>query len=306
MMRYNRLNGLTFFAFQTGFHRVSQSVTNSCFLCSPFITYKPIVSFVDSVTQRGLQKSIQVEVLTDLSTRHLIDGVTDVAALCYLQESIANVRITYLPRLHAKVYIADDSLAIIASANYTDGGATANFEYGVRTRKPAEVNRVRRDMRVYANLGSEVSPSKLHDLRDRIDPLRELVRDEKRNINLVLREASKELREFTQRDSIIHQTEDDLIRIRVEKRSINAIFTDTILYLLADGPLSTADLHKQIQQIHIDLCDDAIDRVIDGVHYGKKWKHQVRNAQVGLRRAGHIFLDAETGLWQLDSETKKQ
>jgi hypothetical protein len=45
------------------------------------------------------------------------------------------------------------------------------------------------------------------------------------------------------------------------------------------------------------LCDDEVDRVIDGRHFGKKWKHAVRTAQQHLRRKGLIALEGE--LWRL-------
>lgn len=295
--------------FQSAFEDFAQSATASCLLCSPYITRKPVTALVESITQRGLEQTIHVHVLTDLSARHLLDGVTDVGALRFLHESIAHVTITYLPRLHAKVYVADDALALITSANYTEGGSVTNFEYGIRTRDRKAIAQVRHDISAYATLGSEVSSARLNGLQERVARLRESVREEKRVLNRALREASQELREFNQHgerhgtlaELLTRQTENELIRIRVEKRSINAIFAETILYLLEKRPLTTPDLHTQIRQIHADLCDDTIDRVIDGVHYGKKWKHQVRNAQVGLRRASRIILDEETNCWQLAS-----
>ena len=43
---------------------------------------------------------------------------------------------------------------------------------------------------------------------------------------------------------------------------------------------------------------DGVDRVIYGVHFGKKWKHHVRNAQQQLRRQGRIMRLAD-GRWAL-------
>jgi len=99
--------------------------------------------------------------------------------------------------------------------------------------------------------------------------------------------------------------EDNLIRIRVEGRSVNAIFSRTLLYLLSSSPMTTIQLNMLVQQINPDLCDDTLDRVIDGVHYGKKWKHQVRGAQVSLARQGRIAYDKATRLWQITEESIK-
>jgi hypothetical protein len=52
-------------------------------------------------------------------------------------------------------------------------------------------------------------------------------------------------------------------------------------------------LHPLIQQLHPDICDDSIDRVIDGVHFGKRWKHHVRSAQSHLKADGKIRTDGE-------------
>jgi hypothetical protein len=54
--------------------------------------------------------------------------------------------------------------------------------------------------------------------------------------------------------------------------------------------MPTAELHPLIQRIHPDLCDDSVDRVIDGKHFGKKWKHAVRTAQQHLKKIGKVEL----------------
>ncbi|RKY39994.1 MAG: hypothetical protein DRP75_00335 [Candidatus Omnitrophota bacterium] len=82
------------------------------------------------------------------------------------------------------------------------------------------------------------------------------------------------------------------------RKNTNAIFSKTILDLLKErGPLSTEQIHPLIQAIHPDICDDSIDRVIDGQHFGKKWKHLVRGAQQSLKRRGLIFL--KNNKWHL-------
>jgi hypothetical protein len=93
----------------------------------------------------------------------------------------------------------------------------------------------------------------------------------------------------------------EFLRARTGGRTAHAIFADAILHLLASDPMSTPDLNRRIQQIHPDLCDDTVDRVIDGQHFGKKWKHGVRTAQVYLRRAGRIA--RANNLWQLVEST---
>ncbi|MFQ6007779.1 MAG: hypothetical protein ACE5K8_02400, partial [Candidatus Zixiibacteriota bacterium] len=75
-------------------------------------------------------------------------------------------------------------------------------------------------------------------------------------------------------DKILHRAHGEVLRARAAGRAPHAIFAEAILYLLRIGPATTEELHAKIQAIHPDLCDDSIDRVIDGRHFGKKWKHK--------------------------------
>jgi hypothetical protein len=43
--------------------------------------------------------------------------------------------------------------------------------------------------------------------------------------------------------------------------------------------------------------------MIDGVNFGKKWKHQVRTAQQHLKRQGEISFDGER--WSLHRPRKE-
>jgi hypothetical protein len=42
-----------------------------------------------------------------------------------------------------------------------------------------------------------------------------------------------------------------------------------------------------------DLCDDAVELLINGQRFGKRWKHAVRNAQQYLKRSGKIAVKGE-------------
>ncbi len=90
----------------------------------------------------------------------------------------------------------------------------------------------------------------------------------------------------------VDATKLELLKAHAKGKTTHGIFCDTIRYLFEQhGPLSTAALHPSIQQLQPDLCDDSIDRVIDGVHFGKKWKHYVRNSQQALKRQGAVAYD---------------
>jgi len=71
-----------------------------------------------------------------------------------LVQDFPATKVRFLPSLHAKVYIADDTEAVVTSANMTDSGLAHNFEYGVRFSEPSVVRQIRQDVEAYALLGS--------------------------------------------------------------------------------------------------------------------------------------------------------
>ncbi len=193
--------------------------------------------------------------------------------------------VTYLPGLHAKVYVADARTAIVTSGNLTTAGINANYEYGVLMRDSPLVATVKEDITRYALLGSKVSFETLEALASATEDLKIVQQRATRSISANLRT------EFEARTA---QARLELLRIRAQGKTTHGIFSDTILYLLEQkGPLTTAALHPFVQQIHPDLCDNSIDRVIGEVHFGKRWKHYVRNAQQSLKRQGLIEYDGK-------------
>ena len=275
--------------FRDTFSALGESITASCLICSPYISQGPVRTLVSALTERG-RRDASVHILTDISLPNIVGGASDLTALLYLQEHLPNVRVSYLPRVHAKVYVVDREYAVIGSANWTEGGAARNYEYAVRVKEPSVVERIHADISDYAALGGTATAQALRALAEQTGPLRELASQNRR----ALRTAIAALDAQREREA-----QEKLIRIRVAGRSLNAIFCDTIRYLLRQAPLTTADLNARIQQTHPDLCDDTEDRVIDGVHYGKKWKHAVRGAQVTLRRGGEIVYDPPSRLYCL-------
>ncbi len=273
--------------FSPAFKTFADDIATDCFICSPYITSEPVRMLVDTMTRKKLSGNVTINVLTDISYRTLAQGSTETSALLYLFDNHPKVRITYLPAIHAKVYIANQSWAIITSANFTRGGGAMNVEYGVKIRDRKIVRRIRRDMNEYRKLGVDITRDDLEDIHARVEEIRKSIATEQRAIAHVISTHS----------AAQHRIEDDLIRMRVKRRSVNAIFSETLLYLLSKRPATTQALHEHVRAIHRDLCDDDSDRMIDGRSFGKLWKHQVRSSQVSLRRAGSIGYDKRTRLW---------
>ncbi len=267
------------------------SAERSLCIAVPFIT-RPGVEIVQSSLSSQMREQGEIQVLTCLDVLSICQGTCDPLALRSLLEGMPSSTLTHLPRLHAKVYVADDRAAIVTSGNLTTGGLVTNFEYGVALNESSLVRKVKNDIVDYASLGAVLGDEQLASFCEASDRVREAFRKQTASV------AKRFRAEFEKQARI---AEDQLIRLRVSGGARHTVFAKTVLYLLKrHGPLKTIEQHPLIQAIHPDLCDDSIDRVIDGQHFGKKWKHAVRTAQQQLKAAGLIEL-GQDGRWVLTS-----
>lgn len=257
-------------------------------LVSPFIKLSKTEQVLSHLRKRRILNSVHVMVLTDLRPESALNGATDLEALVQLGNALPKFDLTHLPSLHAKVYVADLSMAIITSGNLTDSGISRNLEYGVVSSDETLVEEIRQDFESYARLGAKVSSEDVTVLLDEMRELKDLFKKTEQTIRVRARQAFKEK---------LEATHIRLLRHRAKGKTTHAILTETILFLLARGPLRTIELHPLIQCLHPDICDDSVDRIIDGVHFGKKWKHHVRNAQQYLKGEGRIRYERER--WSL-------
>jgi hypothetical protein len=240
--------------------------------------------FTDVFRERG-----SITFITDLSPANVCQKSTDPRALRQLREHAVSTTIRHLPGVHAKVYIADADFAIVGSANLTAGGLYRNFEYGLELRSDPITRRIKQDILEYGALGAEVLPEQLDAYCEAADDLQSLFDAQRRSIRHEIRRRFEES---------LRSAQDTLIRLRLAGGPVHTVFARTIDYLLRSrGSMTTETLHPLIKSIHPDLCDDSVDRVIDGKRFGKKWKHAVRTAQQQLKKRGVVCYD--DGLWRL-------
>lgn len=258
-------------------------------ISSPYIGRGPCNRILEIKSSNEEPDQLSILLPPDLSRDTLLRGATDVFAICDMADRFQHAEIRVLPSIHAKVYVVDDKLAVVTSVNMTDGGLLRNFEYGVKVDDRNLVLRIKRDVTEYAALGTRIDKAKLKFLSQISSELNGIRAKAERSIKSRLRsEFKRRLRNF----------DEEIIRARAAGRAPHAIFAEAILYLLVYRPISTADMHPLIQRIHPDLCDDSVDRAIDGKHFGgEKWKHVVRTAQQHLKKTGQIEL--KEGLWYL-------
>lgn len=275
--------------FENDFSLLLKEAKNELTISSPFINVEGVKILSSAVKNTN---NLKLHLLTNLSVRNIFEDVTQPTALLEFYDIFEDVTISSLNKLHSKVYVVDNDFAVVTSANLTSGGLLRNYEYGILVDDRTTVTNIRKDILDYSSLGNILDKDlliKIHRESKKIDRIK--FEKEKRIKNSALSKLLKQSEK---------NLEVELLKNRIkEGKTINSIFSETILYLLKKkGALSTIELNPLIQSIHSDICDDSIDRIINGQHFGRKWKHSVRNAQQALKSRNIIFLKGD-GRWYL-------
>lgn len=267
--------------------KVISSAENSLLVASPYIKTAE-AEWVIRTVQLERRGTLQATFLTDVRSDSVLSGGLDVEALLLLATRFSQSLVVTLPRLHAKVYVADTRMALIASANLSPSGLDTNFEYGVCLDDLRDVQQVREDLDAYTRLGSALDQ---HALKELLDVAAEVTESFRR---VQQAEKGKLKRVFDQQLKKANQA---FLSAQVGRRTATSLFSEAILYALTSAPLPTRELHPRIQKLLPDLCDDSVELVINGERFGKRWKHAVRNAQQALKRSGKIEFDGHA--WRL-------
>lgn len=264
---------------RSGFDELVRGTSHSLMIAAPFIK----LDEARWVTSRlKADPAVTVKILTDFRADSIVNSSLDIEALRVFAQCSEGSEVISVPRLHAKVYVSDDRAAVVTSANLTQSGLEFNVEYGVRLQDQSLVRKVLDDMNGVARLGSRVPVSVLEQLA----PIEQSLRTD---FAQLMRTARADIKRRFNRQ--YRAATEALIATQIGTRSSNSVFSEAIKYILARRSVSTAELNPLVQRLLPDLCDDSVELVINGERYGKRWKHQVRNAQQGLKRAGLISFD---------------
>jgi len=273
---------------------VVQSASEELLIAAPYIKRLEANWVCDQLGGKRFEQQCRLRVLTDIRSDSILTGFLDVDALELFHKRHRQTEVVSLPRLHAKVYIADTSRALVTSANLTPAGLDQNFEYGVSFEDSELVRKLKSDLEAYARLGNILSGTELQSLLEVAQKL-------KKEYEELTKSTSRKLKaDF---DRTLRQARTQFLSTQVGNRSAQSLFAEAILYALDHGPLTTEQLHPQVQTLLPDLCDDSVVLVINGERFGKRWKHAVRNAQQYLKRSGRIALDGEK--WTVVQPAKK-
>lgn len=265
---------------RAGLIEVLNRTHDDLLLASPYVKVNEMDWVLSQLSKRRIQLR-RIRLVTDIRAENVLSGSLDLEALELLMDGEPNAQVINLPRLHAKVYVADATFALVTSANLTRPGLDSNYEYGIGLDDPADVEVVRDDIELYSRLGNAVSRDVVSTLKAAADE----VRDEYVKLKA---EAVKKLRQKARK--ALETVDARFLQAQVGNKTAHSLFAEAIRYCLTKRPSSTRDLHEQVRALLPDLCDDSRDMVVNGQHFGKKWKHVVRTAQVFLRRKGVIKL----------------
>lgn len=271
---------------------VIHSASEELLIASPYIKETEARWVCDQLGDTGCPRPCMVRVLTDIRSDSILTGSLDLEALEIFRKRHGQAQIVSLPRLHAKVYVADTRRALVTSANLTPSGLDGNFEYGVSLEDPILVQQVRRDLENYVQVGNVLTGVEVASLVGVANNLKD-------EYERVSKATSGKLK--SRFNEALRHAQRQFLSAQVGKRTAHGLFADAMIYLLSAQSLSTEELHPKIAQLLPDLCSDDTELVINGQKFGKQWKHTVRNAQVFLRRAGRIVL--KDGRWTLAKPT---
>ncbi len=186
---------------------------------------------------------------------------------------------------------ADEHTAIVTSTNLTNGGLCRNPELGVDITDPDGVRDIADDLREHGNLGVLVPADDLAEL----EALAHQARLSQATINSAVPISVKAVR-----NAIRDDMNERLVKLRTAGEkfasdpngSITSQFAEAVLSVLrTHGPMPTSQLSPLVKNLKPERCDDEVDRVIGDRTFGKRWKHDIRNAQQQLKRDGSIVLD---------------
>ena len=207
---------------RSALQELAAQATKEFVIAAPFIRTTEASWLCDQ-----FQPSTQVKVLTNINSQSVLAGSLEIEALLRFSTRSQMTSVITLPRLHAKVFIADESAAVVTSANLTGGGLDYNYEYGIRTRDRETVRKIRRDLETYARLGSHV-PGPL------LESLAEVGRTLREEQDRIAQAAPEKMRRAF--DARIREARIEFLSAQIGSRSANQIFGEAILLVLAHDP----------------------------------------------------------------------
>ena len=264
---------------------IATCASRSILIVAPFIKYDEAVWFC-----KQIRPDIEIITLANINSDAVSTSALDLEALHYLAGASPTAKIIALPNLHAKVFVADETAAIVTSGNLTRSALDRNLEYGVLIKQPDMIRTIRKDMLSFARLGSRVDADTIAELT----PLGEDLRQARANLTSNATSFAK--RRF---NKLVYQTKLAFASAQVGNRSAHMVFGEAIQFVLSKEPQTTKVIQQEVSHLMPDLCDDDEYFFIKGERYGRVWKRRMRHAQLHLKRRGIVTYNVRTKTWEL-------
>lgn len=191
-------------------------------ISSPYLSNTGIKFIIDNLNP-AFREIGHVSLITDLSPMNIYHGATDPKSIKLLMQSIEKVHLWHLPSLHAKVYISDDTDAIVTSGNLTSGGLFRNFEYGVTLTEERTVRLIKNDIRLFSELGAKISYEDIIEYCYVSDEIKKTYTQKEETTEKTISAKFKK---------IIEQANDKLIKLRLAEGAPHTVFEKTIDLIL--------------------------------------------------------------------------
>lgn len=105
-----------------------------------FLVASPFVNQALVALSRSLSANVERTLVTRMVLGDFAVGASSLAAVCAMAKEGTSIK--RLDSLHAKVYVFDDQVALVSSANATQSGFSRNWECGLAVHDPEVVRKV--------------------------------------------------------------------------------------------------------------------------------------------------------------------
>ena len=137
-------------------------------LVAPFIKKHPLQRISKLLSGLPFDSQPKITILTNMNRKSLLDNTLEISSLVKFVDEVQTVCVKSLSTLHAKIYLADKSKAIVTSANLTLSGLLSSTEYGVIIRDPDMVNHVYQDVTSFLGKSEPITQEKLRKMCEEI------------------------------------------------------------------------------------------------------------------------------------------
>lgn len=283
------------------FDDFGRAIRSQAILMAPFVQANPLEKLREMLNPNYAPR---IDLITNLEASSLVRGMVDTKAITEFVRELSTrevvVTVWSWSDLHAKTYVADESLAIVTSGNLTWRSLNDNYEYGVKITKPVLVRQVIADIQERSSSNAPVPIPRLAEISDWARQAQSEIEASRRSEITAVRELQEKL-DTVLPNSWRRMSENESTAILPELQpkpgeTPHSVFTRAILHILQEGPLpnqqgtlTTTETYDSISRMYPELCNNSVIKVHRHSGFTEPlWRYQVRTAQEHLKQRGVI------------------